>query len=335
MKNNRVLAFMIYEIYKKYSDEDHPLNSVKIQKYLKQIYNIDVNRGTLKNHIDALSEYGIEIKSSDNFLGGKYLVDRQFEKTEVYLLSNAIHSAHFIPKTNAKDLIEKLLDTQSDYFKKQFHNTVHIANPRKTINQQFFYNIELLLDAINRHIAVSFSYMHYELNKKLKRVPINANHPDVPKIHTVYPYYVVTENDNTYLICKNTHHMNSMSHYRVDKIADIQLLEKQNAPSLPQTQDPYEYTRTKSYMYGGEIKSILMHCHKKILDDILDQFGMDIMLREDQHDKDYFYVRVNSTTQGIIYFALQYLNFCEILEPKEVRDEIMSMLEINLDKYKK
>lgn len=59
------------------------------------------------------------------------------------------------------------------------------------------------------------------------------------------------------------------------------------------------------------------------------------MLREDQHNKDYFYVRVNSTTQGIIYFALQYLNFCEILEPKEVRDEIMSMLEINLDKYKK
>lgn len=32
MKNNRVLAFMIYEIYKKYSDEDHPLNSVKVFK---------------------------------------------------------------------------------------------------------------------------------------------------------------------------------------------------------------------------------------------------------------------------------------------------------------
>ena len=332
--NSRLLTMMIYEIYKKYSDEEHPINSVKIQEYLKLDYDVTINRGTLINHIKALTDFGIEIQNADNYLNGKFLLDRQLEKSEVYLLSNAIHSAHFIPKSNSKELIEKLLETQSNYFKKRFHNTVHIENPRKSVNRDFFYNIESILDAIDKHIAISFSYMHYNYNKKLERGTEHSD-PTKIKIHTVYPYFIVTENDNTYLICKHTHHMESMLHYRIDKIADIQLLKDLKTPSLPTPLDPYEYTRTKSYMYGGEIKTIIMRCDKKILDDIIDQFGKDIMPIPLKNNPDMFQVMVKSSTQGIVYFALQYLNYCEILEPKEVREEILSMLTVNFEKYAK
>ncbi|MFR1599138.1 MAG: hypothetical protein ACLSUR_15085 [Coprobacillus cateniformis] len=50
MEKNRMYGFMIYEIFEKYSDEEHPLNSARILEYLKQDYDVDMNRGTLKSY---------------------------------------------------------------------------------------------------------------------------------------------------------------------------------------------------------------------------------------------------------------------------------------------
>lgn len=324
MEQTRMIAFMIYEVYKNYSDEDHPINSVQIQKHLKEDYGIDINRGTLLNHIKALTDYGIEIHDVSNQRDGKYLIDRQLEKSEVYVLSNAIHSAHFIPKNNSADLINKLLETQSIYFKKRFHSTVHIENPRKSANQDFFFNIEMILEAIDQKNAISFQYMRYNYKKKLVRRD--------EKLHTAYPYYIVTENGNTYLLCKHVRHMEKIIHYRIDKISHIQILSAQTIPPLSEPFDPYAYTSTKPFMFGGETKHVIMRCHKSILDDIIDQFGNKIMPRPEK-GKDTFLVKVDSSSQGIIYFALQYMKYCEVLEPKDIRDEITVILKNSLETY--
>lgn len=324
MEHTRMIALLIYEVYKNYSDEEHPINYAQLQNYLKQDYGIDINRGTLLNHIKALTDYGIEIQTTSNQRDGKYLIDRQLEKSEVYVLSNAIHSAHFIPKHNSTALIDKLLETQSVYFKNRFHNTVHIENPRKSINHDFFYNIEMILEAIDKNVAISFRYMRYNYEKKLVKRD--------DKLHTVYPYYIVTENGNTYLLCKHIRHMEKIIHYRIDKIAHIQLLNDQVIPLLNESFDPYAYTSTKPFMFGGETKRVIMRCHKSILDDIIDQFGNKIMPRPEQ-GKDTFLVKVDSSSQGIIYFALQYIKYCEVLEPKDIRDEITLILKNSLETY--
>lgn len=324
MEHTRMIALLIYEVYKNYSDEEHPINYAQLQNYLKQDYGIDINRGTLLNHIKALTDYGIEIQTTSNQRDGKYLIDRQLEKSEVYVLSNAIHSAHFIPKHNSTALIDKLLETQSVYFKNRFHNTVHIENPRKSINHDFFYNIEMILEAIDKNVAISFRYMHYNYEKKLVKRD--------DKLHMVYPYYIVTENGNTYLLCKHIRHMEKIIHYRIDKIAHIQLLNDQMIPLLNESFDPYAYTSTKPFMFGGETKHVIMRCHKSILDDIIDQFGNKIMPRPEQ-GKDTFLVKVDSSSQGIIYFALQYMKYCEVLEPKDIRDEITLILKNSLETY--
>lgn len=324
MEHTRMIALLIYEVYKNYSDEEHPINYAQLQNHLKQDYGIDINRGTLLNHIKALTDYGIEIQTTSNQRDGKYLIDRQLEKSEVYVLSNAIHSAHFIPKHNSTALIDKLLETQSVYFKNRFHNTVHIENPRKSINHDFFYNIEMILEAIDKNVAISFRYMRYNYEKKLVKRD--------DKLHTVYPYYIVTENGNTYLLCKHIRHMEKIIHYRIDKIAHIQLLNDQVIPLLNEPFDPYAYTSTKPFMFGGETKRVIMRCHKSILDDIIDQFGNKIMPRPEQ-GKDTFLVKVDSSSQGIIYFALQYMKYCEVLEPKDIRDEITLILKNRLETY--
>ena len=215
MDNSRFHILAIYQIFKKYSDVHHPLTAQQLLHYLNIEYGITMHRGTLRNYIQALQDFGVEIIDADRVKDGKYLLERQFEESEIYLLSHAVHSSHFIPSKASSQLIQKLLDTQSKYFTHNFHNSVYIENRKKINNPDFFYTIEMLLTAIHQKKAVSFQYMHYNYQKQLI--------PKRDKPYIVYPYFIVSENDNIYLICKNLSHLETFSHYRVDKIKNVEI----------------------------------------------------------------------------------------------------------------
>lgn len=324
MEKSRVLLFYIYSVLKQYSDETHPLNSTQILRHLEMQYQIQINRGTLYHHIQALQDYGIDIKNAKCINDGKYLVDRQLEKSEVFLLINAIHSAHFIPASQSKQLIEKLMETQSIYFQKEYRYLQVIHNRKKSPNKAFFLNIEVILDAIDKKCAVTFYYMHYTVDKKMKC--------EDQKLHIVYPIHIVTENGNTYLIGSHKRHNDSIIHYRVDKITRIQLLEHDVDTTIKRDFDPYTYTSTKPFMFGGAAQRVILRCHLSILDDVIDLFGNEIMIIP-YRNQPYFDVSVSASRQGIIYFALQYLKYCELLEQTDIREEIKEILASNMKKY--
>lgn len=241
--DNRTSILAVYEILKEYSDEQHPLNSKEIIAHLEKSYDIQMNRTTLRSYINALNEFGIETNVSDNFLEGKYLVDRQFEESEIFLLANLIHSSHYIPPKMSNDLISKLLNTQTSYFKKNFHNKIFHQYSKKLNNQDFFLNIECLLEAIAKKKVVSFQYYKYDISKKLvlKR----------EKPYKVIPIHVVTENNKSYLIATSVNHLDSISHYRIDFMKKVQITDDEATP-LQSIPEPYQYIRNKTYMYGGK-----------------------------------------------------------------------------------
>ncbi len=63
----------------------------------------------------------------------------------------------------------------------------------------------------------------------------------------------------------------------MDKIRNIQKREALKEPLGPLC-DPYEYAKTKVYMYGGEVLDFILLCHRRILDDIVDHFGREIQI---------------------------------------------------------
>ncbi|MFQ8583668.1 MAG: hypothetical protein ACLSA6_14675 [Holdemania massiliensis] len=77
----------------------------------------------------------------------------------------------------------------------------------------------------------------------------------------------------------------------------------------------------------------MLLCHKRILDDIVDQFGKEIsiVIKDEEH----FITRVKGSREGIIYLAMQYAKYLEILEPAEVRDEIKMIFRDVLARYEK
>ncbi len=307
--------FLLYNILSKYTDENHPITRKEIDRYLSIEYDITIDRKTLHDHIELLNEFGCEIQIARSAYDGYYMGQRLFEPSEIHLLCNAIYSAHFIPEKASKDLINKLLSTQSKYIKKDFNDTVYMQNKRKTLNKEFFLNIDYLNEAIHINKAVSFRYMKYNLNKIL--IP-RKDHK-----YIIHPYYIISANENYYLICKNDAYDN-LSHYRIDKMQNIEILDKPRKP-LGESFDPYVYAKSKIYMYGGKEERITLKCKYTILDDIIDRFGNDVILQpcDDYH----FLAIVTSSKEGMLYFCLQYIRNCEVTAPLELRNEIQNLLQ--------
>lgn len=244
---------------------------------------------------------------------------RLFEPSEIHLLCNAIYSAHFIPEKASKDLIDKLLNTQSKYVKKDFNNTIYMQSRHKTLNKEFFLNIDIINDAIHMNRAISFRYMKYQLDKTLVS---RKDHN-----YIIHPYYIISANENYYLICKNDAY-NDLSHYRIDKMQNIEILDKPRKP-LKNSFDPYVYAKSKIYMYGGKEELITLKCKYTILDDIIDRFGIDVILQPS--DDDHFLAIVSSSKEGMIYFCMQYIRNCEITAPSTLRNEVREILQNSLD----
>ncbi|NBK97899.1 MAG: WYL domain-containing protein [Erysipelotrichia bacterium] len=323
MADTRIYALAIYEILKNVSDEDHILSNSQIIQLLKTKYDIEVSQRTIINNVEALIQFGIDISTYLDNRKGYYLIDREFENSEIQLLCNCIHSAHYIPEKASSEMIDKLCAKQSKYKRKEFKNQVYIANYKKTKNKELLYNIELLNDAIKQRKIIEFQYLTYDFTKKL--IPKREHN------YAVHPYHIIQENDNLYLICKGINHT-TLSHYRIDKMKNIKITQQAVDP-LKKSFDPYVYAKGKKFMFSDDECKVTLYCHKRMLDDLIDQFGHDIMINPDVHDNNYFFASLNSSKQGIIYFAIQYLNFCEVIEPLDIRKQIVGMLKDRLAVY--
>ncbi|MDR0405655.1 MAG: WYL domain-containing protein, partial [Clostridiales bacterium] len=237
------------------------------------------------------------------------------------LLADAVYSSSFIPERATKDLIQKLQATQSEHFSRRIKSMTFVKPDVKTANRELFYSIEMLDDAVSRGVRARFDYLRYDLNKTLV--------PRREEKYTVSPYAIVWANEKYYLICYYGKY-GAISHFRIDKIKSIELTTEKAVP-LPKGFSPYDYAKASIYMYGNEIARITLLCDMKILDDVIDRFGKDAAITP--FGKDRFKATVRATADGIRFWALQYLQFCEVLTPVGLRRDIAGIIKNGVEKY--
>ena len=301
------------------TDEDNSLTEKEINKKLDDKYGFSIDRRTFYNDIELLRDFDYEIemhvRSSDK-KHAYYLASRDFEESEVNLLCNAVHSSRFIPRSYSKDLVKKLLKTQGKSFKKKYTDEVFVDDSvDKKDNLDFFLNIDYISEAIRNHHVISFDYMKYDENKRL--VPRDSGR------RFISPHHLVYTNDKVYLV-GYSESRNQIIHLRVDKIMGVKEETNEKYIKEDKKNDPYQYIKTKLYMFAGEDVVVSIRFKKTILDDIIDSFGKSINLLND--GSDHYKTTIKTSRQGIIYFALQYLENIEVLSPKDIRKEIASML---------
>ena len=313
------------EILKKYSDINHHLKQNDIIRYMERDYGVDCERKAVARNISKLSEMGYEIEK-DN---GYYLAGREFEDSELRLLIDSVLASRHIPTSQSKELIGKLVNQSSTYFKKQVRHISNLDRMNHVKTTELFYNIEILNEAIDRKCQVSFFY-----NKKDKNL---ESKPTSKRAHIVNPYQIVVANGKYYLIA-NIDKYDNVTHFRVEKISKIKLIEEprksekqvaelRNGLNLP------EHMMEHIYMFSGESDHVLLKVKEDRIDDIIDWLGENVEIK-DAEEKGYLYVRFKANHSAMKYWAIQFGELVEVIEPAELRNEVEEALENIMKKYK-
>lgn len=332
-----MLVMNILEILKKHSDENHRLNQKDIIDLLESECQMTVDRKAVKRNLMNLIDSGYELEYKETIRTNKkgepealysdwYLV-RDFTDAELRLLIDSLLFSKHIPYSQCKELIEKLKKLSSKYFEAKVK---HIRNlPEKMPNnKQIFYNIEILDEAISKGKKVEFQYNDFGTDKKLHP---RMNEDEVRK-YIVNPYQMAATNGRYYLIANYDKYSN-ISHYRVDRISEIKILNEpvKKQRDLSESINLPKHMAEHIYMFSGESERVTMRIDKHLVADVIDWFGKDVMFYEETEDSVMVCVMVN--LRAMRYWAMQYINHVEVLKPAKLREQIKNDLLAAVGKY--
>jgi len=315
----------VLSILQEYTDSKHPLTYAAIGDKLRSLYDIEIERKTIARDIEILESKGYDIVKRGNY--GVYLGARRFEEGELLYLIDAIYSSRSIPTKYAKDLVEKLCEDYSIYDKKQYKYLEKLDEDSKTNNKQLFYVIEMLNEAINQGKKVEFQYSAYGLNKKLE-VKFDG------KKFKISPYFMVNNHGKYYLVC-NYDKYDNLANYKIENISNITILDEpvRDLNSLPNCKNfsVKKYIKEHIYMVSGcSVNATLKIDSEKRINDIIGWFGEDLVL----YTKDKtIYANLNVSEDALVYWALQYGEHVEVVEPLSTRDKIKERLAVLNKRY--
>lgn len=310
MINQKGTVLCIYEILKKYTDENHRITTEEIKKKLKMIYDVDMERRAVYRNIDTLRCMGIEIQGYQENHEGYCLLDRDFELSEIRLLCDAVASSFMIKPDAGKKMIRKLIDTQSVFQGRMLQKTVYIKPEKKMLNKQLFYNIDTLNLAINQGCMVQVCMLKYGFDSELT----DAGGEKV----TFSPYSTMWVQGNYYIVAKPDH-SDELTHYRIDLMKDIVILDR-GIDMIFGGFHPTQYAEKYIYLNGEKKERFEFVCRPEIWQNVAETFGRDAVILERTGEK--IRIRVMTIHSKMKKWVLENLTECDLLAPEYFYNEI-------------
>ena len=313
----KLALIRIWQILNKYSDYNHPLTQDDIADHLEREYGIVIERKAISRNISLLKEAGVDIESRR---AGSYIESREFEDSELKLLIDGVLcSKHINPKHSA-DLIEKLCGLSNKYFRSHVKNIHSVHEWNKTENKALFFNIEMVDIAIEEGKQLQYDYNKYGIDKKLHK----------SSFQRVTPYLMILHNQHYYLMAHSTFWKNMVFH-RLDKISNMSLCDRpvmllRNVPGYENGIDYKKLSSRMPYMYTDTPERIQFLTEEWMADQVIDWFGTDITISKIE-DSEKIQVTLYASPNAMEHWAMQYLNYVEIVEPKQLREIIKDNLE--------
>lgn len=325
LEPKKLALIRIWQILQKYSDYDHPLTQDDIALHLENDYGIVIERKAISRNLSLLKEAGIEIESRR---AGSYLESREFEDSELKLLIDGVLCSQHINPRQSSDLIEKLCKLSNKYFRSHVKNIHTVKDWNKTENPALFYNIEMVDIAIEEGKQLQYDYNKYGLDKQLHK----------SSFQRVTPYQLILHNQRYYLMAYSGYWGNMVFH-RLDRMSNVRLYDKPAQPirEVPGYEGGIDYKKiasTMPYMYTDEPERIEFITKPGIVDQVVDWFGKDIAVRTTE-DPDQVIVALWASPNAMEHWAMQYLNYVEVVSPAHLRSRIQENLQKGIAKYDK
>ena len=325
LEAKKLALLRILQILHKYSDLQHPLTQEKIAYYLDSEYGIVIERKAISRNISLLMDADVEIGHCRD---GYYLESREFEDTELKLLVDSVLCNQNITAKHSADLIEKLCKLSNKYFRSHVKNVYAVKDWNKSDNAALFFNIEMIDMAINEGKQVQYDYNKYGKDKKLHK----------SSFQRATPYQLILHNQRYYLMGYSEYWGNMIFH-RLDRITNIKIYD---APAYPLKKVPgYEsgidykkISTTMPYLHSDKPERVEMLADAWVIDQVVDWFGKDLAVRETD-DPEKIIISLWANPYAMSLWALQYVNYIEVISPEHLRTKIRDYLQTGLDKYSK
>lgn len=343
----KMLIINILDILRRYSDAEHRLSQKDIIDILRNEYDMQVERKAIRRNILSLMECGYEIEYSESvrmvpnrvtgepeesYIWSDFYLVRDFTDAELRLLIDSLLFSKHVPYSQCKELVEKLEGLSNRYFQSRVKHirTMPDIAPQ---NRQLFYTIEILDEAISRGKKVLFQYTSFGLDKE--RHP-RKNEDGSVKEYVVSPYQMAAVNGRYYLICCTDPHDN-VSHYRLDRITDIRLLDDraraaETVQGLEHGVNLPQHMAEHIYMFSGKSETVTFRMKTYLINDVIDWFGTDVAFYDEAADEVTARVRVN--LQAMRRWALQYGPHVRVLSPESLVADIKHDIALTEENYK-
>lgn len=316
-----ILPFRLYQLLSEHTDPDHALPMRELRRLLRVEYGLRCDRRAVYAALDKLRFVGCDIPAYQDGGEGYRLLSRTLEPAEVRLIADAISAFQGISAGQCEKLLDKLQQGLSRWQREQCRPL--IAGPAyRSMNRETLLATEVLEEAIAHRCMIQFQYMEYGMDKRL--------HPRRERPYEVSPYGLCFSNGNYYLLCRYPGFA-QIGHYRVDRIQSPILLEDRPSEPLPPGLDLPRYVRERVYQFSGDSIHALLHCDEDLLSDVLDRFGSGTQLWDNGDGS--FEALVVSEPDSLKYWALQYVERCQIAEPAWLRREIGALLRESWCRY--
>lgn len=342
----KLLIVNILEILKRYTDKSHRLSQREIETLLKTEYGMKAGRKAVKRNLMDLLEFGYEIeytettrrvknaktgeREENTILTDFYLV-HDFTDGELRLLIDGLLFSKHIPYSQCRQLVKKLEGLSNRYFRARVG---HIRTLADTVpeNRQLFFTIETLDEAISCGRQVAFHYLAYGTDKK---VHPRRNSAGEVREYIVNPYQMAAVNGRYYLI-GNYDKYDDVAHYRLDRIADIRMLDTPAKPArkvkgLENGFDLPRHMAEHVYMFTGESAPVTFRLKKYLVSEVIDWFGSEIEFFDETQDAVSARVRVN--LQAMRKWAMQYAVHTKILSPQSLVEQVKNDLHQAAQRY--
>ena len=241
-----------------------------------------------------------------------FIGTRLFEYPELKMLTDAVASSKVISADKTNELIQKLCRLTSESEAEKLQRLATISSRIKPHNEKVYYIIDGIQNAILESHQIQFQY--YEYTPQKERILKHDGY-----FYKMDPYALEWKNDHYYLI-GYSHKHHGMAHFRVDRLAGVEILE---STYIPQPDfDVADYTNKMIDMFAADrTVCVELLCENRFMKTIVDDYGETAATHP--CDNDHFMAKIEVNPSGTFYgWVFKFMGGIKIVAPQECVEEM-------------
>lgn len=273
MAHKKLKLLYIARYLMEQTDEEHTVTVKDIIAHLESL-GISAERKAVYDDLELLEYFGMDIVRTKGKTFDLHLGSRAFELPELKLLVDVVQASPFLTKKKSMQLIGKLETLTSRHQAASLRRQVYVMNRIKAVNEQLYYHIDGISEAINTGKKITFRYFDWSVGGERLYRRSGERYTVNPVALCVDRFYYLVAWDSA----------RGYVNYRVDRISDLALSREPRDP-LPENFDLAEYVKGIFDMYHGESVTVTLEVASRLLNAVIDRFGQEAHIRAGENGR--------------------------------------------------